>query len=81
MAATQRARYGGKGSDVGYEEHVAYLKTLGDMSPEIDEHGEFIGLEEDRRRPLEDSTHAFNTYFKEEAAALFAQYGAGRFHQ
>jgi hypothetical protein len=76
MSAPLRTRYGGEG--MGYDEHVACLKSLGDMSPEIDEDGGFLGFDAERTRPLADSGHAFNSYFKEEAAAVFAEHGNGR---
>ena len=68
MLAAQRSRYG---VGVSFGEHVAYLKTLGDMSPEIGEDGGFVGYDASRRRPLEDEGHAFNSYFKTESEDVF----------
>lgn len=78
MAAIQQVRYGGGAAD--YSEHAAYLKTLGDMSPELGEDGAFLGFDELRRRPLEDGEHAFNSYFADKAEEVFRSVSAGRNH-
>ncbi len=78
MAANQQMRYGGGAAD--YNEHVAYLKTLGGMSPELGEDGGFLGFDEGRRRPLDDGEHAFNSYFADKAAEVFRSVAAGRSH-
>lgn len=73
MAATQQMRYGGGAAH--YSEHVAYLKSLGDMSPELGEDGGFLGFDEVRRQPLEDGEHAFNSYFADKAKEVFRSAG------
>ncbi len=78
MAAAQQIRYGGGTGN--YSEHVAYLKTLGDMSPELGEDGGFLGFDEVRRRPLEDGEHAFNSYFADKAGEVFRSVAAARNH-
>ena len=72
-AAIQRVRYGG--DDVSYGEHAAFLKSLGDMSPELGDDGGFVGFEEGRTRPLDDGEHAFNSYFARQAEEVFRQCG------
>ena len=76
MLAVQQLRYGDGGGS--YDEHVAYLKTLGGMSSEIDEDGGLVGYDEARTRPLEDEGHAFRSYYRAESAAVFEKHSRRR---
>jgi hypothetical protein len=57
---------------IPFRMHEEYLASIG-LEPEMDAEKEFKGHDENRDKPLEESSHAFNTYYKEESESILAQ--------
>ena len=57
---------------VPFQMHEELLASIG-LESEMDAEKEFKGHDENRDKPLEDSSHAFNTYYKEESESILAQ--------
>lgn len=58
--------------NVPWEQHQAYLSHAS-LQPETDQDGNYKGLDPKKTEPLKDAQHPFNSFYKEAAAAIFAE--------
>jgi len=60
------------GINVTHQQHSAHLALAG-LQPETDGQGGYIGYDSTKIEPLQDPEHAFNSFYKAGADAVFSK--------